>query len=283
MSTSRLDQGTLGQIKARIQPMMQIPQSQPFIQNSIPVGLAAVNPSTNIPMLQSFQMNDALAALSKSNLMNAIGSKSPLLGSVTLKKGHSPRISKNVPIIRLTTSEINKEHPGLYFHLYEAIELQCKQCALRFAAIDGVDGKTLLSAHLDWHFRQKKRQNEKTKKTCSRDWYLPVQEWIDEQPIEPAADGQGTCRKRVIIVSQVFFGSVGEVKEVVKSSVPAGDAVAKCAICHEILEKYFDEDEDMWMIKGAVQVGDKVTHFDFIVRCTIWRAIRMLQRLGPLQ
>ena len=58
----------------------------------------------------------------------------------------------------------------------------------------------MLDAHLDWHFRQKKKQKEKTKWAVSRDWYLLGEEWIAEQPIEPVADNQGMHYIKALMV-----------------------------------------------------------------------------------
>lgn len=110
-----------------------------------------------------------------------------------------PVMSKDIPKISLTASDINKVRPGLYFHLYEAIELQCKQCALRFHAGTNGSGKQLYEAHLDWHFRQNRRQKDKLKKTMSRDWYLTVDDWVAEQPIEYTTENQG------LIISYIFL------------------------------------------------------------------------------
>jgi hypothetical protein len=97
------------------------------------------------------------------------------------KKSQKP--PKQKPKIFLSQKDIQRVHPDLYYFLYDAIELQCKQCAIRFPSEN--DGKAVLQSHLDWHFRQNRRQKDKTKKTISRDWYLTISDWILEQPVEP--------------------------------------------------------------------------------------------------
>jgi hypothetical protein len=92
------------------------------------------------------------------------------------------------PKIQLIQSEIQKTYPLIFYFLYDAINLQCKQCAIRFH--DKGNGKEVLDAHLDWHYRQNKKQRDKVKKTVSREWYLDIQEWLSEQPTEPL-DNQG--------------------------------------------------------------------------------------------
>jgi hypothetical protein len=47
----------------------------------------------------------------------------------------------------------------------------------------------------------------------------------------------------------------------VESVIPAGD-IDICYICGEKLEKFYDDDEDQWMVKNAIRVGDKVLQVD---------------------
>ncbi len=59
----------------------------------------------------------------------------------------------------------------------------------------------------------------------------------------------------------MFFGQESEQngeKEKKTTSIPSTGGESKCEVCQEPLEKYFDEDEEIWMIRDAVKVGDKV-------------------------
>lgn len=40
--------------------------------------------------------------------------------------------------------------------------------------------------HLDWHYRQNRRIKEKEKKTISRDWYLTVEDWVEDREVDEA-------------------------------------------------------------------------------------------------
>lgn len=52
--------------------------------------------------------------------------------------------------------------------LYDALPLQCKQCGARY--LDSAMGKKAMDAHLDWHFKHKKRLREATRKQ-TRSWF----------------------------------------------------------------------------------------------------------------
>jgi hypothetical protein len=51
--------------------------------------------------------------------------------------------------------------------------------------------------------------------------------------------------------------AVQDEEKKVESVIPAGDSDV-CHICGEKLEKFYDEEEDQWMIKNAIRIGDKV-------------------------
>lgn len=276
LSTQRLDFATLNQIKNQIHPMMTssvpppiLPPAPPGMNlvNNIglqnlsvlagPVGLSSLGsiPSqqldlASLGLLHSFPMSTTTTNSIKGTSSSTASSK--LGGGGAKREQVVPIIPKDVPIIRLTATDINRKHAGLYYHIYEAIELQCKQCALRFPSHTPEGGKATLDAHLDWHFRQKRKQKEKTKKAVSREWYLSIDDWILEQPVEPAVDTQ---------VAPVFFGhEVGEEGASAVPAIPASATQSKCEVCQETLEKYFDDEEDMWMVRGAVKVGEKMYH-----------------------
>jgi len=56
--------------------------------------------------------------------------------------------------------------------LYDPSMIQCVQCGVRFK------DKSKMEPHLDWHFRNNRREREKTKKAFSRPWFLPYEIWI---------------------------------------------------------------------------------------------------------
>nr|KAJ3422484.1 hypothetical protein HK105_007863 [Polyrhizophydium stewartii] len=148
--------------------------------------------------------------------------------------------------------DLTRFHPSAVFALYEAMPLQCKQCGLRFPK--AFDGGSRMDAHLDWHFRQNKRALERGKRTLSRDWYVPEADWIVERDID-VSDKQA--------VSALFGGEPEASADDDKKGqpvpvLPATEETQRCSVCFEAFEKFFDEEEEIWMIRGAVQSGDQV-------------------------
>jgi hypothetical protein len=58
------------------------------------------------------------------------------------------------------------------------MDLQCKQCAARY--FNTAEGKTSYGTHLDWHFRQNRKNKDKDRKIISRDWYVTEDVWMQE-------------------------------------------------------------------------------------------------------
>ncbi|KAJ3015009.1 hypothetical protein HKX48_004826 [Thoreauomyces humboldtii] len=169
--------------------------------------------------------------------------------------------------------------------LYEALDLQCRQCGTRYPRSDS--GRSKMDLHLDWHFRQNRRAKEKAKKAISRDWFVDEDEWVLEQEVN-VRDRKGSgpriwlwdsipsetehrhliCDTTFLLrlpVPTLFFDNedvtVSEPVEAV-SNIPAiaGETNPSCKICTEVLEKFYDEESDDWMLRGAVRVDGNLYH-----------------------
>jgi len=70
------------------------------------------------------------------------------------------------------------EQPAIVSMLYSGI--QCSSCGVRFPPEQTVK----YSQHLDWHFRQNRRDKDSQRKPQSRKWYYDVSDWIQFEEIE---------------------------------------------------------------------------------------------------
>lgn len=75
-----------------------------------------------------------------------------------------------------------------------------------------------------------------------------------------------------IIIASVFFENEPDAKaksqeedDDLPTEIPSvrlsGEKETPCEVCHESFEKYWDEDEEEWMLKNAVFVDGKFFHF----------------------
>ncbi|KAJ3025631.1 UNVERIFIED_CONTAM: hypothetical protein HDU68_006915 [Siphonaria sp. JEL0065] len=185
---------------------------------------------------------------------------------------------KPVELIRLQLKQddINRSIKNAHEILYDPSTLQCKQCGTRFPGTTD-SGRKKNAAHLDWHFRQNKRLREKGgRRAVCREWYLGEETWVKED-LTAAAGGalEGDADEDKSKNSgAAFFGDMedgtdaGGVSVVSKKkepeiihNIPAErETNLQCGICMETLEQYYDEQEDMWMIKNAVKVDGQIFH-----------------------
>jgi pre-mRNA cleavage complex 2 protein Pcf11 len=49
-------------------------------------------------------------------------------------------------------------------------------------------------------------------------------------------------------------------KEIEPEDIPAEGESQKCAICHEELDKYYDQDREEWMLRKAVKKDGRFYH-----------------------
>jgi hypothetical protein len=78
---------------------------------------------------------------------------------------------------------LKQKYDGAIRNLYSGI--QCAQCGNRFhqqqqenSNIQSSSGQSRYSKHLDWHFRQNKKEKEEINKAHSRPWYYDLREWV---------------------------------------------------------------------------------------------------------
>ena len=175
--------------------------------------------------------------------------------------------------VSLTTDSIRKEYPRAHAKIYDSLSLQCKQCGFRFA--NDKPGNEKMTAHLDWHFRQNKRQAQgKSKTSFSRNWFLPESDWINMGNIDTTS-GQVPSffeqeKSKIDEDQPDMLGDESDDELGLPSkksgakpkviAVPVNENKKACAICQESFEKYWDHDQDEWMFRSAVIVDDEYYH-----------------------
>lgn len=140
---------------------------------------------------------------------------------------------------------------GLISRLYSGI--QCSSCGVRFSPEQTVK----YSQHLDWHFRQNRRERNSTRIAQSRKWNYDVSDWIQYQEIE---DDEDRAQSWFEIQDKRVAGE--EEEETLEPTVPAkgfGENPC-CIVCRDKFDQFFNEDKEEWQLKRAVCVDDKLYH-----------------------
>lgn len=136
--------------------------------------------------------------------------------------------------------------------------MQCSSCGVRFPPEQTVK----YSQHLDWHFRQNRRDRDASKRAHSRKWYYDVSDWIQYEEIEDLEEREQNWFEKHGTVE------VGDDVESPKSptaamvSCPAGPKGANetCDVCHDKFEYFYNEETEDWHLKDATRVDDKIYH-----------------------
>lgn len=82
------------------------------------------------------------------------------------------------PVSLSRPETIKKRQPGIIDTLYSGI--QCSSCGLRFPP----EQTMKYSQHLDWHFRQNRRERDSKRRAHFRKWYYNQSDWIKYEEIE---------------------------------------------------------------------------------------------------
>ena len=158
-------------------------------------------------------------------------------------------ISKDPPII-LTSESLKISRPSVVAALYRGI--QCTNCSLRFDDKTS-DDKTKYSNHLDWHFRQNRRDKAKPNSSAAslrRNWYYPLNLWLQFKEVTYEEDTTG-----------LFQNEDDETED--QEAQPLSTVIAEkdetlnfCAVCGEKFDQQWNEEEEEWRLQNAIKHSD---------------------------
>lgn len=157
---------------------------------------ASVTPTASVPLNELFKRlveSGIFSSLSETKKPEEEEKKAPELLLVTFDKPETLKMYK-IYFSMLTLFFLSVEHAINTFlfisrknstmvaTLYSGI--QCSSCGARFA----LEIAARYSRHLDWHFRQNRKERDSSRKAHSRLWYYDVSDWIQFEEIEDLED-----------------------------------------------------------------------------------------------
>ncbi|XP_052868953.1 uncharacterized protein LOC128274711 [Anopheles cruzii] len=156
--------------------------------------------------------------------------------------------------------------------------MQCSSCGVRFPP----EQTMKYSQHLDWHFRQNRRDRDSARKAHSRKWYYDVSDWIQYEEIEDLEEreknwfetqgGQSDHHGIDGATKRSGTGEGGEGGEdgsggaahsdAPVPSCPAGEDEGdrQCHMCHDVFEQFYNEESEDWHLKSAVRIDGYTYH-----------------------
>ncbi|XP_066922812.1 pre-mRNA cleavage complex 2 protein Pcf11-like isoform X3 [Clytia hemisphaerica] len=216
----------------------------------IPHQMEAPQPPGPPPQAPALDVNSLLGQLISTGLIGNTSNPSPT----------PPMVDDDdlpAPEIPLRIDELKRRQDIVVNQLF--LGMQCSSCGERFPK----SHRKQYSDHLDWHFRENKKEKEGVKKVMSRSWYLALSDWVEYTETKISKDGK---------VQSVFFESekgedslhlsTRKRKNSFVPSVPVeGDENGgMCGVCMDRLEEYWDEDLEEWRYKDAIRIKNKTYH-----------------------
>lgn len=212
-----LDIGQLVENDMRIQPQQNDGMSNHLAPNMIPgIGHEAQGaPAIGVPNLD---INDLLKQLVATGIIGGSGGgssggsgggsgsakpqeksksngkkdKSPdRVEDSRRQRNYQPEEKRTILPVNLTRPDtIKKRQPAIVDTLYCGI--QCSSCGLRFPP----EQTMKYSQHLDWHFRQNRRERDSKRRAHFRKWYYNQSDWIKYEEIEDLEERGKSSRER---------------------------------------------------------------------------------------
>ncbi|XP_055372303.1 uncharacterized protein LOC129606180 [Condylostylus longicornis] len=171
------------------------------------------------------------------------------------KKEEEKEANKIVPIDLKKSESIKTRQAGVVNTLFSG--MQCSSCGLRFPP----EQTMKYSQHLDWHFRQNRRERDSNRKAHSRKWYYDLSDWLQYEEIEDLEDRE----KNWFETQQVELETDENSNQKCPSPQPScraesDDVDRGCEICLEKFEHFYNEELEEWHLKSAIKVDDLFYH-----------------------
>ncbi|ALC41827.1 Pcf11 [Drosophila busckii] len=139
--------------------------------------------------------------------------------------------------------------------------MQCSSCGVRFPPEQTIK----YSQHLDWHFRQNRRERDSTRKATSRRWFYDLNDWRQYEEIEDVeerernfAEAQG---QQAGPDAHDDLSQQRSMDSPIPSCAAGTDDVDRCCdMCHEKFEQFYNEELEEWHLRSAMRVDDKFYH-----------------------
>ncbi|XP_055614328.1 pre-mRNA cleavage complex 2 protein Pcf11-like isoform X2 [Uranotaenia lowii] len=210
---------------------------------SAPAAPIAATPSVQVPT----------ATVTTIPIVTAVNNKQP-------EKSLEEELETIEPIYLNKPETLKRRQSAIVSQLFNG--MQCSSCGVRFPP----EQTMKYSQHLDWHFRQNRRDRDSARKAHSRKWYYDVSDWIQYEEIEDLEEREKNWFETQQ-GEQIEFNGDGDQGggrnvDSPPPSCPAGsDEVEKrCHMCHDEFEQFYNEETEEWHLRNAIRVEDDIYH-----------------------
>lgn len=205
----------------------------------------AALPAATTNALGTLNINDLFQKLLDSGILNKTTE------STAVKDKEKP-----MPVLLSQPETLKKRQMAIVHSLFSG--MQCSSCGVRFPP----EQTMKYSQHLDWHYRQNRRERDSARRAHSRKWYYEVSDWIQYEEIENLDERE----KNWFETQQNEMDSTNDESNQAADS-PLPSCVAgpdehdkRCDMCHDQFETFFNEETEEWHLRNAVRVDEHTYH-----------------------
>ncbi|XP_050479654.1 uncharacterized protein LOC126868364 isoform X1 [Bombus huntii] len=210
----------------------------------------AENPPTTAPPLSlPLNMNELFQRLVETGIVSNLSEQKK-------QEEEEKKEPEIIPVSFDKPETLKVKQPAIAAALYSG--MQCSSCGARFAP----ELATRYSHHLDWHFRQNRRERDSARKAHSRPWYYDVSDWIQFEEIEDLEDRvQSWFETEKQTADTEGITAEDSPQEASQPSVPTGtDEDSRCQVCHDAFEQFYNEEKEEWHLRPAINFEGKNYH-----------------------
>ncbi|KAL3871728.1 hypothetical protein ACJMK2_039711 [Sinanodonta woodiana] len=258
--------GALGSLPVSVPPLSGVGIPGTSIAYSMP----ALNPTPAQPIADvSSLFNNLVAA----GILTTTTSQEPAKtetkkeepGIPVIKRKKEEKVLEVPDMTDLNMDKLKICHNGVISRLYSGI--QCSSCGTRFT----LDDTDKYREHLDWHFRQNKRDKEEYKVIRCQKWFSGMQDWTQ---YEEKGDTEEIARSSIFeqMMAPNPAPTAPAQMPFTLTKVPEGTSFIRCPratgeykddlcdTCHEPFEQYWDDDQEEWHLRDALRINEKTYH-----------------------
>lgn len=212
-------------------------------------------PNTNV--LKNLSIGDLFQKLMETGILPQQQRTTSSEDKATPTSTAAKEKEKATPVLLSRPETLKKRQSAIVHSLFSG--MQCSSCGVRFPP----EQTMKYSQHLDWHYRQNRRERDSARRAHSRKWYYDVSDWVQYEEIENLDERE----KNWFETQQTEIDSTNDDSNQAHTSSPMPSCVAgpddhnkACDMCHDQFETFYNEETEEWHLRNAVQVDGATYH-----------------------
>lgn len=203
--------------------------------------------------------NTAVEQPMQSSCNSNNSNKTDAVSAETIKEEEAAPLEPIRPINLSKSETIKTRQAAIINTLFSG--MQCSSCGVRFPPEQTIK----YSQHLDWHFRQNRRERDSVRKAHSRKWYYELNDWIQYEEIEDMDEREKNFFETQ--QAELDLQDDSSNQRATNSPIPVASCAAgpddvdrACDVCQEKFEHFYNEELEEWHLRAAIRVEQNIYH-----------------------